>query len=130
MILVDWRDELKIGIDEVDFEHHELIRLINALYDHADQKDSCMAVLYFLGEIYEIISTHFALEEKHMLELNYDQYEVHKNDHEQLLNDILDIMSEYRNTSNLDKRKFSERLNKWFVQHFMTKDARLHKFLT
>jgi hemerythrin len=129
MKLIEWRNEFKLGIEEVDFEHQELIELINASYSEADKKDSSMAVLYFLGEIYSKISAHFALEEKHMKELNYDQYEDHKQDHERLLDDILDIMDNFRDTASLDREEFGKRLTEWFTQHFKTKDARLHKFL-
>lgn len=129
MNLVEWRDEFKIGIEDVDFEHKELIDLINQSFNDASQKDSNMAVMYFLGEIYSKISAHFALEEMHMKKLNYDQYDGHKQDHEQLLDDILNIMDEYGDTANINKEEFSKRLNEWFINHFKTKDARLHHFL-
>jgi hemerythrin len=64
-----------------------------------------------------------------MRALKYDQYEDHKQDHEQLLDDIRDIMDEYENMSTLDEEEFGQRLTDWFVNHFSTKDARLHGFL-
>ncbi|MBL1143089.1 MAG: hemerythrin family protein [Proteobacteria bacterium] len=129
MNLIEWRDEFKIGIDEVDFEHQELIELINEIYDEAKTEGSILAVSDSLGDIFGKISAHFALEEKEMRELNYDQYEVHKEDHEQLLDSIRDIMDEYEEENNLDEEDFGNRLKDWFVNHFSTKDARLHKFL-
>ena len=60
----------------------------------------------------------------------YDQYTEHKTDHEKLLDDIRDIMDDY------DAGKFaaydealSSAVRDWFVDHFKTKDARLHKML-
>lgn len=129
MALIEWRDEFKIGIEEVDFEHRELIELINELYGEIKMEDSTVAVMYCLEEIYAKISAHFALEEKVMRVLKYDQCEDHKEDHERLLDSIRDIMDEYMDDPTLDEEKFSDRLNDWFVQHFSTKDARLHKFL-
>lgn len=129
MALIEWRDEFKIGIEEVDFEHQELIELINELYVEAKGEDSAMAVMDCLEEIFAKISAHFALEEKVMRDLQYDQYEDHKEDHERLLDSIMDIMDEYMDNPALDEEKFSDRLNDWFVKHFSTKDARLHKFL-
>jgi hemerythrin len=129
MTLVEWRDEFKIGIEEVDFEHQELIELINESYSAAKNEDSAIAVMDFLGEIFIKISAHFALEEKEMRELRYDQYEAHKEEHEQLLDSIRDLMDEYEEKYTLDEEAFGERLKKWFVNHFSTKDARLHKFL-
>ncbi len=129
MKLVEWRNEFKIGIEEVDFEHQELIELINDSYNKAKNEDSTMAVIDCLGEIFAKISAHFALEEKDMRALKYDQYEDHKQDHEQLLDDIRDIMDEYDDMSTLDEKEFGQRLTDWFVNHFSTKDARLHQSL-
>lgn len=129
MTLVEWRDEFKIGIEEVDFEHQELIELINELYSEAKKEDSTMAVMDCLEEIFAKISAHFALEEKVMRDLKYDQYDDHKKDHERLLDSIRDIMDEYMDVLTLDEEKFSNRLNDWFIKHFSTKDARIHNFL-
>ena len=129
MTLLEWRDEFKIGIKEVDFEHQELIELINESYDEAKKDGSTLAVLDSLGEVFMQISAHFALEEKEMRKLKYDQYEDHKEDHEDLLDSIRDIMDDYEERETLDEEEFGERLKDWFVNHFSTKDARLHKFL-
>jgi hemerythrin len=129
MALVEWRDDFKIGIEEVDFEHQEMIELINDSYNEAKKSDSTIAVMDSLGEIFLKISAHFALEEKEMRTLNYDQYEDHKEDHEKLLDSIRDIMDEYEEEAILDEEDFGNRLKDWFVNHFSTKDARLHKFL-
>jgi hemerythrin len=129
MTLIEWRDEFKIGIDEVDFEHQELIELINESYNEAKNEDSFLAVLDSLGEIFEKISAHFALEEKEMRQLKYDQYEDHKEEHEELLDNIRDIMDDYEEKETLDEEEFGGRLKDWFVNHFSTKDARLHQFL-
>jgi hemerythrin len=129
MTLVEWRDEFKIGIEEIDFEHQELIELINELYAETKKEDSAMAVMDCLEEIFAKISAHFALEEKVMRDLQYDEYEDHKEDHELLLDSIMDIMDEYADDTRLDEEEFADRLNDWFVRHFSTKDARMHRFL-
>ncbi|RKZ46209.1 MAG: hemerythrin-like metal-binding protein [Gammaproteobacteria bacterium] len=129
MNLVEWRDEFKIGIEEVDFEHQELIELINELYAETKKEDSALAVMDCLEEIFAKISAHFALEEKVMRDLQYDEYEDHKEDHELLLDSIMDIMDEYADDTGLDEEEFADRLNNWFVRHFSTKDARMHRFL-
>ena len=129
MTLVEWRDEFEIGIKEVDFEHQELIELINESYAMAKEDDSRAAVTGFLGDIFIRISAHFALEEKEMREMKYDQYEDHKEEHEALLDNIRDIMDDYEERATLDEEELGERLKDWFVNHFSTKDARLHKFL-
>jgi hemerythrin len=127
MPLIKWSDDFELGIKSVDFEHRELIDLINALHEGLEGDVSAEAVSRFLGEIYARISAHFALEEKVMRDLRYDQYEDHKHDHDALLDEIREIMDEYEaGGGSAYEDRLAERLSDWFGEHFKTKDARLH----
>lgn len=130
MPLIEWKDEFKIGIPAVDFEHRQLIDSINDLHASLAGKPPRDAVTAFLGEIFAGISAHFALEEKEMREMKYDQYADHKASHEALLDEIRDIMDEVE-ADHADRYEgdLSERLNRWFTVHFSTFDARLHRFI-
>jgi hemerythrin-like metal-binding protein len=127
--LIEWKEEFSIGIPSIDHEHKEMIELINVLYAEVADKDDTEAVSDCLGEIYAKVSAHFALEEKVMLAEGYAEYNEHKADHERLLDDIRDIMDDYEDSDDFNEQDFSERLTLWFVDHFKTKDAKLHKFL-
>lgn len=124
---VPWRDEFSIGVASIDHEHRELIGLINQIFEHLDADDPA-TVTDDLGEVHARISGHFALEEQVMRDNAYDQYLDHKSDHERLLDDIRDIMDAYEDGSYTERRhEFVERLQNWFIEHFKTKDARLHR---
>lgn len=126
---VVWRDEFSLGVPSIDHEHQELIALINAVFVRIEAGEE-QSVGDDLGEIYAGISAHFALEEQIMRAEHYDQFEDHKADHERLLDDIREIMDSYEDGSYGDRKEaFAERLQRWFVDHFKTKDARLHKRL-
>jgi hemerythrin-like metal-binding protein len=129
MVLIVWKQEYAVGVAEVDYEHRQLIGLINQLASMLERQDGDLGVEQFLGEIYAKISAHFALEEKIMRERSYDQYEDHKADHERLLDEIRDIMDEYEDKRCFDRKMLAERLSAWFGVHFRTKDARLHRHL-
>jgi hemerythrin-like metal-binding protein len=129
MTLLQWRDEFRIGIDEVDHEHRELIGLINATHAALDTDRSSETVEAFLGEIFARIAAHFALEEKAMATRRYPATAEHKADHERLLDDLRDIMDEQAAGTALDDDDLASRLENWFGSHFRTHDARLHKFL-
>ncbi|MFO1350600.1 MAG: bacteriohemerythrin [Gammaproteobacteria bacterium] len=129
MALIEWRDEFSVGVADVDFEHRQLIDLINATYAQLNEQNAAGTVLDFLGEIHTKISAHFALEERIMRERHYDQYTDHKGDHERLLDDIRDLMDAYEDNAGFDAQSFAIRLQEWFTEHFKTRDARLHKAL-
>jgi hemerythrin len=129
MPLITWRKEFETGIAEVDHEHQELVALINRLADDISAGADKERIQAFLGEVFARIAAHFALEESVMRKHGYDEYEAHKAEHENLLDEIRDIMDE----ADEAEAKFTDTLSAtvadWFVGHFKTKDARLHKKL-
>jgi uncharacterized protein (UPF0210 family) len=58
MSLIIWKEEFSVGVAEVDFEHRELIELINGLHDSARPGTGRNAVIESLGEIFA--QTNFA----------------------------------------------------------------------
>lgn len=130
MALLEWRQDFETGIDDVDHEHRELVELINRLHAELGSDAPDAHISAFLGEVFARISAHFALEESIMRKHSYDQYEDHKSDHEKLLDDIRDIMDDF------DAGKYrayddalANAVRDWFVNHFKTRDARLHGIL-
>ncbi len=126
MSLIEWRKEFETGIADVDHEHRELVDLINRLHEHMTGGADPARVNEFLGEVFARIAAHFALEESIMRKHGYDEYQAHKDEHERLLDEIRDIMdgatSDYSHS-------LSTVVRDWFVNHFKSKDARLHKKL-
>jgi hemerythrin len=127
MILIEWQDEFKIGIAEVDHEHQEMIALINELHGAINADASYDRVVESLGDIYAHIAAHFALEEKMMRRSHYPAYGEHKQDHETLLDDLRDIMDEIEDDGTFDQTRLSNDLHRWFSEHFQTHDAKLHR---
>ena len=61
-----------------------------------------------------------------MRDAGYAGYEVHKDDHESLLDQIADIIDSVELEGSLDERALSSALGLWFSEHFRTHDAQLH----
>lgn len=130
MALVDWRSEFETGIASVDHEHRELIGLINALHMVIGQGATRARVAGFLGEVLARIAAHFALEEAMMRQHRYDDYAAHKADHERLLDELRDIMDANEHDGEADAAaELGRAVHDWFVVHFKTRDARLHRTL-
>ena len=64
-----------------------------------------------------------------MREACYFEYEDHKNDHEELLDQIHDLMDSYYHDPKAGKKLLKSQLSDWFGRHFSSFDARLHKQL-
>lgn len=132
--MLSWKDEFSIGIASVDHEHRQMISMINdTLIEIAKtdgkSSDQVDTVLERLGDVLNQTSAHFALEEKEMLRRGFPEYELHKAEHESLLDILLEMIAEVEASSTLTAATlFSDRLSDWFSTHFREYDARLHAF--
>lgn len=127
MSLIKWREEFSVGVPEVDYEHQELIELINELHRSVQEGVTRDQVVAGLGEIFAQIAAHFALEEKVMQESHYRALREHKTDHEALLDELRDIMDEVEDDGDFDEALLATDLDRWFSEHFRTHDAKLHR---
>lgn len=126
MTLLTWKPEYSVGIESMDYEHQEMIRLINEIYEEMRERRDTESVEQFLGDILAAISAHFALEERLMRESGFEEYEAHKDDHEDLLDEIRDLMDAFHDDPDSGFGLLRERLSDWFERHFASFDARLH----
>lgn len=126
MTLLQWKPEYSIGIESMDDEHREMMRLINEIHDRLNADSDADQINHCLGEIFNAISMHFALEERLMKDNAYAEFQAHKDDHEKLLDEIRDLMDEFYDNSATGMSALEESLSGWFSTHFSTFDARLH----
>jgi len=124
---IEWRDEFRTGISSVDHEHQELIELINDAIRVMDSEGDRDLAIEKLGDVNAKVSAHFALEELIMRQASYSEYGAHKEQHEDLLDEIRDLMDAYEGGGYATQRAgFVTRLTSWFVTHFSTMDSKLH----
>ena len=127
---IAWKPEYSVGNPAVDHEHQELVDLVNqtaaAIIDRRPDSDIERA----FGDLLRAVSAHFALEEQQMQRHGYDQTDLHKNDHERLLDELRELMdlAEDLSSSEAGDRLVST-LEDWFSNHFRKHDSRLHNRL-
>lgn len=126
MPLITWKPEFAVGVESVDFEHEQMVKLINEIYDEMKTRRDADSIEQFLGDVHFAISAHFALEEKLMRKAAYPEYAAHKEEHEELLEQIRDLMDQFARDPDKGFDLLQEKLSDWFEDHFATFDARLH----
>jgi len=98
---MEWKDSYSVGVPAVDHEHKELLDLVNRLGDALTEDGDAVVVLFAQ----------------------------HKVDHERLLDELRDIMSDYEAGDGDQGGRLIAALDPWFTEHFKTHDARLHSRL-
>jgi hemerythrin len=123
MRLLDWKAEYCTGIEVLDHAHRGLIDDINHLHDAFDA-EQCPRTNDFFLHLYAHVERHFADEEALLRAHPGAGFMQHKQDHEQLLEQIRDMADAFADAEEIDSVELSIRLNGWLARHFRTHDAR------
>lgn len=120
--LIQWSEELCVGIEEIDNQHKVLVDLLNSLHRAIVEHHGSEAAQRILGELLEYTRIHFAVEESLMRILGYPDYEEHKHHHQLLLNEVRMLtrkLAEGRKSVNFELLHF---LKMWLTKHIMEED--------
>ncbi len=126
MSLTSLKDGLRTDILSLDYEHTELVEVMEALCDSFDRTGPTPEVADLFGKLHAKAAAHFALEERLMREKGYASYDAHKADHERLLERIRRMMEAYEDGVCEDcGTTLRACLEGWFASHVRKADSGL-----
>lgn len=124
--LFEWNDDYLIGIEELDYEHRDLINRLNELHGELAQHDEKEKIEDCLREIQVRVAAHFALEEHFMIDNNFFNYTPHKEEHDNFLALIADLIEKFLVDPELSYGdELEKQLQHWIVNHILTSDQEL-----
>lgn len=128
-MLVEWNEELSVGIQEIDEQHKVLVGLLNKLHDAIHEKHGKEASLEILGQLVEYTKIHFAVEESLMRIFEYPGYEEHKAQHEELIDEIHDFQDKVAHGKSAISFQLLHFLRMWLTQHILDSDMEYSPYL-
>ena len=126
-----WKDEYSVGIKEIDDQHKELFKRINALYNallSGKGKSQIGEMIVFLADY---VVEHFDSEEKFMKKYNYPDYEPHHEIHEKFKQRIQELKKEYEeNGATSYLAIITQRdVGDWLINHILKVDTKYIPYL-
>ncbi len=125
--LVRWNENFKLGLDEIDEQHHSLIDLINriwqAIADHAD----IAVIVELTGELEKYTVAHFTAEEEFMRAANFPGLADHKQEHDEFVARIAKEKTQAIQSGafSLNLLRF---LRDWLINHILRSDRKYANF--
>lgn len=133
MFYFQWQDSYLTHIDELDAQHQKLVALINNLYTDLlncpDNEQKQATVVKTLAELMDYGCYHFDAEEKLMLEHNYPEYAVHKQEHENFKLKVAQLMKAQTETANAVPFPVVVFLRDWLASHVIHTDKQYGPYL-
>lgn len=128
--LLQWSDSYKVGIQEVDEQHKELVAMLNALHVAIVERHAKEASRKILDQLADYTHTHFLLEESLMRVTHYPGFDIHKQQHEELIKQVVDLQHKLDSGGATITFELLHFLKVWLSQHINDSDKRFGAFFT
>lgn len=124
MSFFEWREELEIGVDIIDFQHRNLVNMLNNVADALKGDDAGKELIFevTLDQLIEYTVHHFSTEEKLMVAGENEHIESHKKMHQALASKALEFKKRYANGEKDIGNELVEFLKTWLNEHIMKVD--------
>ena len=129
MTLISWDEAATLNVAEMDAQHQKLFTLVSKLRQAMTSPYGGNVVSQALEELIEFTRLHFATEETLMTRYGYPDYDKHKQEHEQVLQDVDKLHQRYRNGDALAPFAIELDLEAWAYKHIESSDRSLAEFL-
>lgn len=124
---MEWTQDLSVGVKEIDDQHKELIRRINAFFDAVDTGKGNDEVLKVLDFLQGYVVSHFHDEEALQMRVKYPNYAAHKKLHEGFIRDVGGIKKDIQESgfTVMTRSLMASTLVTWLVLHISKEDKRI-----
>lgn len=126
---IEWNSRLSVGVDAIDDQHKELIRIGNALLNAAALGRDKQILDNVISKLREYTVFHFSSEEKLMEDIRYPDRGEHGNEHARLKKEVKDYQRMLYKQEALDPDEMLKFLEDWIIVHIHTQDRELAHFI-
>lgn len=126
-----WNDSFLVGVKEIDDQHKELVKRVEAFHDACNQKKANSEIKEIIDYLKKYVVFHFQAEERIQQNANYPDMPAHKEKHRQFLQSVDDFNKklEQEGFSLTLFMKFNRELTDWLINHIKKEDKKLGSFI-
>lgn len=124
MTKIEWKPDYDTGIDRIDFQHQNLLGMLNAaiVASESDPSFRAEAVRLCLDQVVSYTGYHFETEEELMKKAEYPDFEIHKKEHIALKNRVEKYVALVEKGDISQIQEILEFLQTWLIQHIGKSD--------
>lgn len=129
MALLDWTPTLELGVEQMDRQHKQLVKILNELHQAMLAGSQRKDLIRVMEELILYTKYHFTTEERLMAEAGYPSLALHKQKHQALTAKVEEYASDVlkgRTTISLSILQF---LKDWLNRHILGTDREFAEFV-
>jgi len=129
MAIIQWNENLSVGIDVFDRQHKKLIDLINQLNDAMSVGKGKDVLGKILTELINYTQYHFSAEEKLFGQYAYPEAQAHIREHVNLTQKATDLKKAFDSGKTIISVQTMDFLKDWLNNHILKTDKKYGPFL-
>ncbi|MCX8027332.1 MAG: bacteriohemerythrin [Thermodesulfovibrionales bacterium] len=128
MSLIQWNDDLLVGIKEVDEQHKGLVEIINNLYDAMKGDENKDFIKEIISKLKDYTIFHFDNEEKLMQRHKYPAFAEHSGKHKDFCTKVFAIERDLHSGKVNLSMEILNFLSNWLITHIHGTDKKFGEF--
>lgn len=121
-LLIEWSEDLSVGIQEIDEQHKVLVNLLNRLHEAIIHHHAQETAVEIMNQLCEYTKIHFTVEESLMRILGYPDYDDHKEHHGLLIKQVQQLRQKLEKSGTSISFELLHFLKVWLTKHIMEED--------
>ena len=127
MAHIEWTDDLSVGMDDIDKQHRQFIRLMDKTQTAIDRGASRKEVGAIVSELVDYGRCHFETEEQYFEKFKYPYAKEHIREHEKLLRNIVAYSDRFEDGQEIAQELLTF-LENWLVEHLKKHDMKYSRY--
>ena len=125
-----WKDIYSLDNQKLDDEHKTLFKIAEEAFAVVEPELKHEKIKNILNKLYEYMKVHFSHEEEYMQEINYPQFEIHKEIHENIVNTINEFVKQLATLSEDSfEKELAKLIDGTIVHHIVQEDKKIISWL-
>lgn len=121
-----WKEIYSLNNEQLDDEHKNLFKIAEEAFAVVEPELKHEKIKTVLNKLYEYMKTHFSHEEEYMQEINYPQFEIHKDIHNNIVNTINDFIKELPTLSaDSFEKELARLIDTTIINHIIQEDKKI-----
>ena len=122
MSLIEWTADFSVGVEEIDNQHKQLVKMINELHKAMINGEGSKRIEKIISGLAEYTIYHFGTEEKYFDKFGYPETDSHKQTHVDFVKKVSIFKSEFENKEVMLTIDVLDFLSTWLREHILGDD--------
>jgi len=126
---IQWKEQFKIDVQEIDEQHKVLLDIFNQIVTSVEKKNEWQATSSIVDSLIHHAYRHFTTEERYMIKHMYPDLPVHIDKHLDFIKKVTTMTQEVKANSPDKQREMVTFLAKWYYDHVLVTDKKYSQYL-